>query len=339
MAENDNTLNGDQIVSGVSPKKQSTITAWLEGNEIFQFFAEDTSTRLAILTAIIAIASFLAQALMYSYKAGYLSVYGLSIDRTGYSAETGIIGFFIRGIQALLFIFPIRALQIVFEFAFERIELNHLVRRELNENLKVIKKKIPIPKMRGHWIATFSIISIVAVLDLLLVPLILIDSSYAMKNIWVWLTIGGILLAAQVLFALVFIGLKRIEKAIGKKTKKNTDNESGDSQTTQTTQKQTGMKSKNSAIWDMAFIIMLSAMYTALAFASGVSSANRLKTYPIINNEYAVVHQSSERYWTVSVRISGETAILNTKNHRVFPIDEHETASYTFKDVTILNQH
>ncbi len=328
-SEVEKSIENEKIGIEESQKKYGSIVTWLKESEIYQFLAENTSTRIAILTFLFALFSIIAQLIISAFKSGYLGVYKISLENVGYLPDKNFISLTIDGIMFILMLYPTKY--------FFDVLMDISWHRQLNRDIKYFEKiggqKFPYRKSK-RWQNLLFLILLAMSFTALAASLFLATIPGAIREVSNWIIVGVVLLFAEIILAVILFCFKKFNQPLSKELNKKRNNGLSNSEKPA---EHISEKRLNTRVWDISSIIMLIVIYAAGSFLSGASSANTKKTYPIINNEYAVVHQDNEKYWAVSIVISGNDAVIHTNKHRVYNVEGQEIVFCTFEQVKITN--
>lgn len=281
-------------------------------NNLFKYFSKNTSSKIAIITSLIAFSSFFMKVASHLYLLGYLSVYHISIKSIDYSTT--------QNFSDILFgaILMLGSTTIILLF--------YSVINNTFSILTKTKAKLKRINLKSIIFALFYI----AILMILIIPLvgsinILLEIYLSPTNIFLDRGIKNIFIYILKCTALEFI--LSLEIFIGIKA------------TTWLKRKTVILYSlqKNKLPLNRLLIIPTFIIFLTLTtfYIFGVSTSYHKKTLPLIGSDRAVVFQDKNYYWTVNANIEKNILNLDTTDQLAIDIKDTQINYLTFDKIKI----
>lgn len=291
--------------------------------KIAKYFSKDTSSKIALATALITLGSFLIRVLGYMRTKGYLSVFSMSIEYMDYSANHGFSAFLF---ESVIFI------GLMVNTALSYLGINWLYSSHcLRKATYALRKPKFFEKVRRFVKDTVKYIPTGAMICLV----------KAVFNVLVWLFFAPaktITLLGALHWLVVLLTLSVLESICAtailyadNKKRKVTKNKH------KKTEQNATLKLRQPIIVDFALSIVILSVFmcSSIAYFSGIVDAHQTVTFPIIGEDYAIVYQSNDYYWTVKSAEKNNVLTINTGTQKVIPIAGLEIEKKTFSHVHI----
>lgn len=302
----------------------------LQDSKFLKLFSQNPSAAIAIATAIITIGSFVINFFRYTFLRGYLSVFSISIDNVGYSSSHGISGFLFDcinfiGLIVVLFIFH----KYIIQYTVKKYKKRK--REKFKDSATFSKKsdctfldvmeyleRIFVALLIGLTI-NFSLLS-----SIFPVKYMRDEEKYALLAL-IFLTTIELIISALIFF--LFSNKKK--RPIIKKDKRE--------ESLPKTKQEVESALSSKTIIRVDFYDLLAVFCIISTFYSFGAIFARLKTtFPIIENEYAVVYQNQQHYWTIAAQEKNDgVLLLNTQNQKILDVNGVEVIIKSFKEVEI----
>lgn len=308
----------------------------IKNSQIFKFLSNDTANKITLATTAVALGSFFVRVLAYLNCKGYLSVFSISISQVDFSVNEGF---------SKLLVYAVSFIGLMMGTAFAYLAVDHFyftnrLRKAANTTLKLnVWKKVG--SFLHHAISFapvwFVSISFQICFNFLLCIFLLSPKTDSQAEIKDWIIPVAFLMISETVVAYV---LCVVNTKKNKKAKKKEDNEQRKKERAveELAEKvMQGMKRKTPVILDLAMsgVAITIFAYSVMAYWGGVLEAKQTKQFSIIDEKYAVIYQTSERFWTVACMEENGILTLDTTKQKIISSIDVEAQKKEFSNVTI----
>lgn len=267
---------------------------WISNSSLFKYFSQNTPSKIAILTVIITIGSFFVKILAYTRVKGYLSVFSISTDSVGYTSNLGVAEFLMNGIIFLGLGVAISFLYIVFESWF-------------------FNKKT-------YILLFFVSLFFIEIINFLLWMFMASGKSLSTYVTIEWFAPLFALTIIEIITAVIILRAQIAKKKKQEKRKKELIQLEKEMEKIQRNSK----SFRNRPLIDIftSSIVIIVFIYVASAYLAGAIAARQRKTFPIIEDSFAVVYQDENYYWAISSQEqNGNILLLKAFKQKIVKID------------------
>lgn len=334
MKERNQANENNPDVVNLSDLSENQYIKRLLSNKIVRYFCDDPSSKIALVTAIITLGSFSIKMLDYLWWKGYLSVFSINIESVNYSGNYGFSEFLL---QAIIFAGLIVAISLSY-LAVESLWMSHSLRKAA---YSITKTKLYAKFVRfiKETISKIPMLAIVVLLKAFINALLWIFTAspkiLTNSSIGEWVaTIFTFSLIELITACCILIGHNRKIKAEIKAQEK-------EKQKTHVEKKREAVlksiRIRRPILIDLSLnsVVLLMFLMSTVAYFAGMRDANSTTSFPFVEENYAVIFQNDENYWTVAATADGEVLKLDTTHQRIVPISGSEIIHKGYSDVKI----
>ena len=303
-------------------------------NKIIKFFSKNTSSKIAIATALVTIGSFFIKVLSYMWLKGYLSVFSISIDSVGYSSNHGFIEFLINAVTFIGLAIAVSMAYVVIEFLVQLHQLRKIT-YSITKATFFQKFKGLLLDIKNSILIFLVALFITELINILLGICIISGKPFFAYTIIEWLAVLLMLTIIEIITAVTILFIHSIKNRKQIKEKKKaallTDTE------LEETKKKVPMQKNIFIDFITSSVVLLFFLYSTSTYLSGALSAQQKKSFPIIEGRYAVVYQDQQHYWVIaSQEKSVDSLLLNTTSQKILDINDIGLTIKSYKEVVIL---
>ena len=332
----DNEISNPEETSGIelSDDIDNQYVKRLLNNKIIKFFSQNTSPKIAIVTALITIGSFFIKVLGYMRLKGYLSIFSISIDSVGYSSNHGFIEFLINAVTFIGLAIAVAMTDIVIEFLIRQYQLRKIT-YSITKATFFQKVKRFFSDIKESFLLLLATLFFTELINILLSIYMASGRPFFTFTIIEWFAVLLMLTVIEIITAALILFIRSIKNRKQRKKKKPA--------ATETERELEGIKKKvmpvqKSPLIDIitSSVVLLFFLYSTSAYLSGALSAQQKKSFPIIEGRYAVVHQDQQHYWVIASQEKNvDSLLLNTTSQKILDIHDIELTIKSYKEVVI----
>ena len=298
-------------------------------SKFVKFFSDDPASKIALVTAVITAGSFLVRVIDYIRWKGYLSVFFMDVSYIQFSAEKGFSEFLL---EAVVFIGFTAATSITY-LTVDRLDFLCNVSRLScsTPGLKLYQKAWRVIKdIVASIRLIFSTFALNCLLNLLLWRF---TASAKVIQYSGWLEYVIALLAFAVIefvaAGILFLKKKR-EATVKRRRKRKNNDQAGDTMGSL-------LKVRHPIMVDIALssVSIFLFMLCTSAYWLGTVEAKQKVHFSFVDDNYAVVYQDDDCYWTVYATEENGTLQLDATRQKVIEIQGVEIQYREYKEVEI----
>jgi hypothetical protein len=277
-------FNKNNIVDDFNLFSNNPIGELLRSKEM-QYFSQNVVSSIAVLTALITFGSFIIKLLYYVGLKGFLLKYGIPINSINYLNYNGLFDFLYY-----FFIFIGFAMPIYFFYY----------------NFKIILFYKSFKSAFKYLIYPFFLILLLNV-----VICFITKDDYIKFGSIEYLELFISMIVIEIIIALIFVISFKISNLLEKKFFRKYIIKENNTK-------------KNINLYGVIIIIcIILFVISSLVFTEGKNIAKSKKQYCIINEQYAVVYQNENYYWTIPVIIDEEEDKIDLYKYEYKIIDKN----------------
>lgn len=303
---------------------------------VFKFLSTGTADKITLATTVVALGSFFIRVLAYLKLKGYLSVFSMSVNHVDFSANQGFSEFLL---YAVFFMGLVIGTAVVYLLV-DHLWFSHRLRKAANSVLKQ-----SVWKRFGRIIRdTISFVPVLVVtialqiwFNFLLCLLIQSPEVISKSGFKDWILLIGFLMASETVVAFVMVAsdTKKKRKVKSKEDKEQDEKEQAIEQLAKRIVRASKRKPPMVLDWAMSFISIAVFLYSAMAYCGGILEAKQTKHFSIVEEQYAIIYQSSETFWTVACAEDDGILTLDTSKQKIMSSNDIEIQKKTFSEVVI----
>lgn len=328
------TQVGNNDVPKISELTENEYIKRLFNSKFFKYFSSDPATKIAVATAIITVGSFVVRLLDYMRWKGFLSVFSMDIRYADFSANHGFPEFLLHSIVFVGFAIATSLSYLTIEsFSFA-----HGIRRatySMQETNLWQKIWWPIKDTITRIPLILSVIFVDFFLNFLLWTFSASAEIITYSGLSDWcivLVTFAILefIAATILMIANKAKIKREAKEKKKRDEKNEKEKHVDKISK-------SLKIKRPLLVDIALssVLLYIFILCTSAYFAGTWEARLVDRFSLVENQYAIIYQDDDCYWTVLSAEGGNILHLDTTQQKVIEIVGTEIEYRNYKDVVI----
>lgn len=303
-------------------------------SKLFKYFSSDPATKIAVATAIITAGSFVVRLLDYMRWKGFLSVFSMDIRYADFSASHGFPEFLLHSTVFVGFAIATSLSYLVMEslcLARDIRKMTYSLQKtklwlKVWWSIKDTVKKIPV------MLCVFAVNSFLNFL------LWTFSASAEIITYSGWLDWCIVLVTSAVLELIAAIILLIANKAkIKREIKEKKKNDAKSDQEKHIDEISKSLKIKRPLLVDIALssVLLYIFLLCTSAYFAGTREARQADRFSFTEDQYAIIYQDDDCYWTVLSSEDGGVLRLDTTQQKVIEIVGTEIEYRDYKDVVI----
>lgn len=310
----------------------------LLNHKLLRFFRQNTTTKIALATAIITTGSFFIKVLSYMRLKGYLSFFSISVDSVGYTSNHGFAEFLINGITFIGLAIAVSLAYIIIEFFVNQHELRK-IRHSITVGTFFKKVELLFSDIKSSALLFLAALFFIELINLLLWTYMASGKSIFTYTIIEWSASLLVFTIIEIITAVLILFFRSVKNKKLIKEKKRTESLTQAEREIEEIKKKV-MSSQKSPFIDIitSSAVLLFFLYSTGAYLFGAFSAQQKKTFPIIEDSYTVVYQDQQHYWVIASQEQDDVLLLNTLNQKILDINGIEVMIRSYDEIVIENK-
>lgn len=333
MHETETTVSENDITKFSDLTENEHIKRLLN-SKLFKYFSSDPATKIAVATAIITAGSFAVRLLDYMRWKGFLSVFSMDIQYADFSSSHGFPEFLLHSIVFVGFAIAT--------------SLSYLIIESLSFAQGIRKATYSIKKPKVWFKIWWPIKDTIKMIPLILCMFLV--NSFLNFLLWTFsasaeiithsgLTEWCIVLATFAVLELIAATIllitnkSKIKREV-KEKKKNAAKSDLEKHIDAVTKP---VKIKRPLLVDIALssVLLYIFVLSTSAYFAGTWEARKVERFSFAENEYAIIYQDDNCYWTVLTSEKGGVLYLDATQQKVIEIPGTTIEYRDYKDVVI----